>query len=267
VVSGVASELSTDDWESYWKLEQSPFVERDSAYVPLPPHEEAVARLVHAVENAVSLVELTADAGLGKSTVLRRVLTQIRSPHRRSVLMSCPRERDLLPVLLAERLAAHARREPGRPAAWRAVERAIRVAAIQGIRVVIGIDDCEAASAAVRRDIEWLANLGTGLNVRLTVIPAGRPRRGARMGYDRARALSIGLEPLTRSEVERYLTAKFAAAGRIEPVFSPRGITRLHCLSAGVPASLERLATRCLISGAAHRLALIPPELVDAVPE
>ena len=37
---------------------------------------------------------LTADAGLGKSTVLRRAFDEARDPRRRFALVSCPRERD-----------------------------------------------------------------------------------------------------------------------------------------------------------------------------
>ena len=77
--------------------------------------------------------------------------------------------------------------------------------------------------------------------------------------------LAIRLQPLTRSEAERFLTAKLAAAGRDEPAFTPRAITRLHALSAGVPRGLDRLASLALMAGAVRRLEMIPAEVVEGV--
>jgi type II secretory pathway predicted ATPase ExeA len=224
-----------------------------------------VARLVHSVETAERSAYLIADAGLGKSAVLRRVLAEVRAPGRRCVLVSCPREGALLLSVLAERLAERVGGERSGLAGWHAIERAIRLASIQGTHVVIGIDDCETASDSVRRDIDSLAKLGTGLNTRLTVIQAGRPLQARRADAGRRWTLAIGLESLTRSEVERYLGTKLTAAGCNEPIFTPRAVTRLHSLSAGVPRGIEQLAARCLTAGAVRGLDAIPPELVDAL--
>ena len=116
-----------------------------------------------AIESAERRAFLTADAGLGKSTVLRRVLDEARQPAAAIRARELPaRGRLCCLAVLAERLAERVGREPSRLACWRAIERAIRLASIQGIHVVIGIDDCETASAPVRRDIESLASLATG---------------------------------------------------------------------------------------------------------
>ena len=143
----------------------------------------------------------------------------------------------------------------------------MRLASLQGIHVVIGIDDGATASASVRRDIEALANLPIGMNTRLTVIQAARPGQAARL--DRTGSWSNGprLDPLTRSQTDLYLASKLTFAGCESSVFTPRAVTRLHCASAGVPRSIEHLATRCLMTGAADGLEEIPPELVDALDE
>lgn len=258
-------EKSTCDWKLHWGFERAPFAEHDSPYVSLPAHDEAAMRLVHCIETGQRNAFLTADSGLGKSTVLRRVLAETRSGRRRCVLMSCPREGDLLLGGLADRLGQRLGREPSRLTCWRAIERSFRLASIQGIHVVIGIDDCESASSGVRRDIDSLANLWTGSSTRLTIIQAGRPSQALRVDSAQPSTLAIGLESLTRSEAERYLVTKLSGAGCDDPVFTPRAVTRLHCLCAGVPRGIEQLATRCLMAGAMHGLEAIPPELVDTL--
>ena len=225
----------------------------------------AIARLVHAIESAERRAVLTANAGLGKSTVLRRAFDLARGPGRRFALLNCLREGTLLVAMLAERLAAHVGREPSRLAAWRALERAVRLATIQGMHVVIGIDNCEAADNDVRRDIESLANLGAGAGAKMTVIQSGRPRPNRRLDLDAPWTPAITLESLTRAQAEALLTTKLRSAGRDEPVFTSRAVTRLHCLSAGVPRLLEQLAALCLMTAAARGLEVVPPELVDSV--
>jgi type II secretory pathway predicted ATPase ExeA len=254
-------------WKSHWGLERDPFAESDALYVSLPTHDEAVARLVHTIETAERRALVTANAGLGKSTILRKAFAEMQSPRRRFALVSCTREGTLLFALLAERLAERVGREPSRLASWRALERAIRLASIQGIHVVLGIDDCHFASSDARRDIESLANLGTGTNTLLTVVQAGRRSRARRDDRADRWTLAIRLESLTRSEAETFLATKLARAGCRESPFTARAMTRLHCHCGGVPRGLQQLATRCLMAGASRGLLVMPPELVDGLAE
>ena len=136
----------------------------------------------------------------------------------------------------------------------------------QGLQVVIALDDCQALGSDVDRlDLERLEHLDPDPAARLTVIRVGRPAV-----LDEARpaladwGLSIRLMPLTRGQAARYLAARLEAAGRPEPTFTPRALTRLHCLSGGVPGGLDRLARLAMMAGAIRGLEVIPPEVVDA---
>ena len=57
-------------WMPHWGLSRDPFAEIESPYVSLPSHDEAVARLVFAVETAQRRAVFAAPAGLGKTAVL-----------------------------------------------------------------------------------------------------------------------------------------------------------------------------------------------------
>ena len=61
----------------HWGLSRDPFAEFDSPYVSLPSHDEAVARLVFAVETAQRRAVFAAPAGLGKTAVLRKALSRV----------------------------------------------------------------------------------------------------------------------------------------------------------------------------------------------
>jgi MSHA biogenesis protein MshM len=250
----------------HWGLSRDPFAEFDSAYVSLPSHDEAVACLVFAIETTQRRAILAAASGLGKTTVLRKALAQAHSPRRRFASVSCPNDGILLLTLLAERLGQRVGRESGRLGAWRALERAVRVASLQGYHVVMAVDDCDdSVDAATRRDLDSLTHLGSTASTGLTIIQLERTDGGGQPVASGAWLLTAGLDALTRSQAERYLTAKLERAGSSERMFTPRAITRLHAISLGIPRGLERLASRCLMTGAGRGLEVINPDLVDAV--
>jgi MSHA biogenesis protein MshM len=253
-------------WMRHWGLSRDPFAEFDSRYVSLPSHDEAVARLVFAIETSQRRVILAAPAGLGKTMVLRKALSEALSPRRRFASVSSPRDGALLFTLLAERLGQRVGREPSRLGAWRALERAVRLASLQGFQVVLAIDDCDdQVDESARRDLDSLAHLGSTAHPELAIIQLERTAGEAQSSACGAWSLAIGLERLTRSQAESYLASKLEGAGSTERIFTPRAITRLHALSLGVPRGLEQLISRCLMLGAARGLEVIHPDLVDAV--
>jgi general secretion pathway protein A len=252
---------------THWGLTRIPFGEVDSPYVSFPTHEEAIARIVFAVESAKTQAALYAPAGLGKTVVMRQVLDRVRSPRRRLAVLSCPGAGSLLFAVIAERLGYRRRgREAGQPGAWHVLERAVHLAALEGLQVVLMIDDCdESLHEATQRELDSLTRLGPIAKCGLTIVYFGRGGGGA-MGCTReAWSLPIALEPLTRSQADRYLMAKLASAGSSRRLFTPRAITRLHTSAMGVPHDLDQLAACCLMAGAARGLEVIEPDLVDTI--
>ncbi len=253
-------------WMLHWGLSRDPFSENESPYVPSPSHHEAVARVVFAVETAQRRAVLSAPAGMGKTVVLHKAVSDLLNPRRRFAAVNCPHDGTLLFALLAERLCQRVGREPSRLGAWRALERAIRLAALQGDQVVLIVDDCDdRLDATVRRDLDSLAQLGSMTSTGLTVVQLERPGIEAPPAAGDLWSAVISLERLTRSQADAYLATKLQWAGGTERIFTPRAITRLHALSLGVPRGLEQLASICLAAGAVRGLEVINPELVDAV--
>lgn len=252
-------------WTRHWKLAREPFSAQDVAFVATPSHAEAEARLVHTIEAAERTAALLAAPGLGKTLVLARALNQVSGPSRRVARVAGPVDGPTLLAELAEGLHVRLPAGASRPLAWKRLADAVRLARPQGLHVVLAIDDCHhLTDPADRLDLERLVHLDPHPKARLTVVRVGRGP--AEEDSDAcAWGLVIRLQPLTRSEAETFLTAKLAAAGRHEPLFTSRAIIRLHALSAGVPRGLDRLASLALIAGAVRRLEMIPAEVVEGV--
>jgi MSHA biogenesis protein MshM len=253
-------------WIVHWGLNRDPFVERGGPYVPVPGHEEAVARLVHTIEAGHRLAVLSAPAGMGKTLVLGRALAEARDPCRRFAMVSNPMEGGHLYSRLAEKLGSCGLGAASRGAAWLALEQAVRGCALQGFQVVLAVDDCASLIAAgAGDDLRRLGQVGASAGGRVTVLLVlGEESHEGDLSYQ-SWTLAVGLRSLSCSEAETYLTAKLAAAGCREAIFSQRAVTRLHLHSRGSPSGLDRLASLCLMAGAYRGLEAISSDVVEGV--
>ncbi len=248
--------------ERYWTLSRNPFEPgAEGSFVPTPVHVEAIARLRHVIDSGERLAVLEAPAGLGKTTVLDQALNASRDPSRRIAKATAASDGLGLLGALAEGLGA--RSDPGtsRALTWRSLTEAVRLCRLQSLRVVLAVDDCHAVADPA--ELQRLVYLDPHPQARVTVLRVGRPRPDAEPA-DPWR-LAIRLSPLTRAEAESYLLAKLAAAGRSDPLFTPRAVARLHALTLGVPQGLDRLASLALVAGAVRGLEVLGPEVIDRV--
>lgn len=246
----------------HWKLTRDPFAGPSPAYVALPPHEEAVARLLHAIEAGDRSAVLDAGPGLGKTVVLRETLARTRHPGRRIALVSGPPDGLALWQALATALGMAVSDRGG---AWSALRDALRLCRLRGQGVVLAIDDAHLlADRPVVDHLDHLAHLDPHPSARVTILRVGRPPDGD-LAAEGGWGLRVGLGPLTRSEAERYLLARLSAAGRTEPTFTPRAVSALHALSGGVPKGLDRLASLALMAGALRGLEVVGPEVIGDV--
>jgi type II secretory pathway predicted ATPase ExeA len=255
-------------WKRYWQLSADPFHGASVPYVPLPGHQDAVARLIDTIETGQGRAVVQAAAGLGKSRILARALAETRSPTRRAVWLSSPSDGPALLAGLAEGLGRRVVTSASRAMSWRALTEAVRLCRWQRLRVVLVIDDCQhLTGCADRLDLERLMHLDPHPEARVTVLEAHRtdPNREPEPQSAAPWVLRVQLHALTRSDVEIYLTTKLAAAGRAGPAFTTWAINRLHATSAGCPRTLDRLATLALMAGAVRGLEMVTPDVVDAV--
>jgi len=258
-------------WNHHWHLTGDPFLGAGAPYVRTSGHDEAVARLAASIESGERLAVLRAAAGVGKSAVLARAAAETKGPHRRFSRVVGPVDGPGMLAGLAAGLGVALPPGASRPVAWKALVDAVRLCHWQKTQAVLVVDDCqELEDAADRRDLRRLTHLSPDPSARLTVIQTYRePEDGPGPGPDEVPAptwqLVTRLPCLTQSETLRFVSEKLAAAGRVDPAFTPRALGRLHDLSGGVPRGIDRLGSLCLMAGALRGLELVTPDVVDGV--
>ncbi|MFO0890411.1 MAG: ATP-binding protein [Isosphaeraceae bacterium] len=251
-------------WQEYWGLSRDPFLDHESAYIPLPEHEEAAARLSYAVEGGRRWALLSGPAGVGKTRVLRRALEQARRPSRRLALVTGPMDGATLYADLAARLGSRLTPGASREPAWQALHQAARVLAVQGLHLVLGVDAAEALlDGPGRVDLLRLALLGEACGGRVTILVAATEEAALVEGPGFEGGPVASLRPLPLSEARHYLEARLAAAGCRDALFSPRGWSgSISCR--GTSRGLDRLADAlCLMTAAERGLEAVSSEFVD----
>ena len=198
--------------------------------------------------------------------MLHHALAMARNPVRRFALVRSPVDEDDLAIRLAERLGMRIPRGASKSVAWRTLERGICQCSVQGLSVILAVDDCGVLDTGEgRQGLRRLVHLGGSERARVTVLLTDEAdSSGADLGLQ-SWTLKIGLKPLCRSEIETYLIAKLAAAGGREPIFTPHAVARLQVLSGGSPRAVDRLGTLCLMAGASRGVEAVSSELVDSV--
>jgi general secretion pathway protein A len=253
-------------WTRHWGLARDPFSGMDSPYVPLPSHEEALARLIVSVEQRQRVTGLIAGPGMGKTTILRRAITEIRNSRRRALLLQAPSDSGLLLGRIADGLGLPSAVGSDRERLWRALGRALRARAIEGVHVVLVVDGWDTRpDRATMQDMMALLDADGPGSASHSLIRAGTVASDDSANGPEAWAPAIGLERLTRSELERYLGAKIGSAGCRERLFTPRAMSRLHSWSEGIPKAIDELASLSLAAGADQGLEVVTPEVVDGV--
>jgi type II secretory pathway predicted ATPase ExeA len=253
-------------WMRHWGLARDPFAGTDPPYVSIPSHDEALARLVDSIERAQPFIAFIAEAGLGKTTVVRQALRETRNPRRRSVVVHPPSDGRHLLGALADGMGLPFSAGSDRAAVWRSLSRAVRAVALEGTHMVFVLDgwDDEIDRRSLQ-DLRALMDSGSPAAPPVALIRVGRHPLDDPTDRGAPLTLAIGLDRLTRSQAETYVEARLAAAGCRERIITPRALTRLHSWSEGIPRGLDQLATFSLIAGAVQRLEVVSADVVDGV--
>lgn len=254
-------------WREHWRLSFDPFQPGpQTPFVGVPGHQEALARVLDAIENGQRQALVRGERGIGKSLMLTKALESSRSPSRRFARVSCPPDTTTLFALIATRLGRPTRPEAGRAAAWKALQDALLLCRIQRQHAVVIVDDAdELLAPEPRADLERLVRADTHGTSRLSVILACEGHRESDGDWNFPWLLDIRIPSLTRSDVARYLIEKLAAAGRTVPTFSPRAINALYQRTRGVPRGLDRLASLALMAGTVSHAEVVSEMVVEGV--
>lgn len=255
----------------FFSLREQPFgVTPDPRYLYLGPgHREALASLFHGIEAGRGFLSLIAQPGMGKTTLLFRLLQEWKARvHSAFIFQTQCDSRELLRYLLEDFgikgggqdvVSMHAKLNDFLCRENRA-----------GMRPVVFIDEAQNLSDGVLETVRLLTDLEAPDKKLLQIVLAGQPELGERLARRhlsqlRQRiAVQTRLDPLAPPEVAEYIQYRLQVAGYEGGELFTSGALRLIAeYSRGIPRLINNICFNAMSLACAMRSRPILSETVQ----
>jgi general secretion pathway protein A len=259
----------------FYNLREQPFgVTPDARYLYLSrTHREALASLFYGVEMGRGFMALIAPPGMGKTTVLFRLLERLRKSTYTAFLFQTQCDsQEFLRALVADMGITNCgndlvqMREELNEALVR-LKRADR-------RFVLVIDEAQNLEDSVLETVRLLSDFETPSSKLMQIIIAGQPQLAAKLArpsllqFRQRLAILCRLEPFSPAEADHYIDDRLQVAGYDgPPLFTPGARELIAARSRGIPRNINNLCFNALSLGCALKRKKIDREIVQEVVE
>ncbi len=213
-------------------------------------HAEALAALHYGLSERRGLLVLTAEPGMGKTTLLHYLVGRWRDRAQVAFLFRPPESRDeMMTAVLADLGLACA----GDLCEKRQMLQALALECHrQGRRLLLVFDEAQAIPASVLEEIRLLSNLETPQEKLIEIVLAGQPALSERLEYPESAQLGqricvrTDVGRLKAEDVARYISHRLRVAGLKRRIFSRRALELAAWASDGVPRRINALCFEAL---------------------
>jgi len=259
-------------YAEYFGLTEPPFsIAPDPRYLfPSEQHREALAHLAYGAAEGDGFIQLTGEIGTGKTTLVRRLLSEMPEAVEIAFIFNPEVSRTgLLRGILAELGLPRPAADADRSELAERLYRHLLGAHARGRRVVLVIDEAQRLGADVLEEVRLLTNFETDRRKLLNVILVGQPELRETLARGDLRQLAqritarYHLAPLRGPETEAYIRHRLRLAGAPGRVFRPRAVSVVHRHSGGVPRLINAICDRALMAAYARGLREVTPRMVE----
>lgn len=274
IACGEEGERPAPDLLAFYGFRQQPFnVTPDPAYLYFSPvHREAMSAISLGVENLRGFIALIAEPGMGKTTLLNKLMEELRDSARVVFLFQTQcNSGELLRYLLAELevdclgmdiVAMH-----------KALSQALFEEMLQGRRFVLIVDEAQNLQDSVLETIRLLSDYETTHSKLIQIVLAGQPqlvdtlRRPGLAQLRQRIAVLAGLKPMDATETAEYVNHRLHAAGWSgeESLFVPDALALIAESSAGVPRTINNICFNAMLAGYLQKQKTLNAEIVKKV--
>lgn len=228
-------------------------------------HQEALAHLKYGVMSDGGFILLTGEVGTGKTTLCRRLLSDLPSDVETAFVIN---PRVTAGELLASICDEFGISYPASASIKILVDQLLQYLLIchsEGRHAVLIIDEAQNLSRDLLEQLRLLTNLETNERKLLQIILLGQPELLQMLSQEDLRQFSqritarFHLDGLNRAETHEYIAHRMTVAGGDPAVFPRRSTNQIHRLSAGIPRVINLICDRSLLGAyAANQLSVRP---------
>ncbi len=206
---------------------------------------------------------LTAEAGSGKTTICRQVVSQLH-PNKYRV---CYVTLSTGSVLDSYNIIAHAfglDRFTSRAAAFKAIQETVSRLAVETRQYpVLIFDEAHHLHNTILEELRLLTNYEMDSEKRLCLLLVGlselrrRLQMAAHVSLAQRIVIRCGMGGLTTDEVGGYISHRLQLAGCESELFEPEALNALALASKGLPRVLDRLTHFALVAAAQNKSRMV----------
>ena len=271
-------------YEEYFGFLEKPFsLTPDPKYLyRSESHANAFELLQYAIRRREGFVVVTGDIGTGKTTLCRALLEQIdRRTFSALVLNPFLSEDDLLKLILQD--FGVVSREEMRAGRLGGVSKQELIDTLYDFLLgllplhasaVLIIDEAQNLPLQVLEQLRILSNLETDKEKLLRIIMVGQLnlqpllRSPELRQLDQRVSIRYELKPLTREEMEAYITHRLRVAGGSNAVsFTPKALHHVHQYTGGIPRLINLICDRALLGAFSARVNKVTHDLIERAAE
>jgi len=257
----------------YYGLHEQPFgVTPDPRYLFFSQgHREALAAIYYAIEERRGFSALVAKPGMGKTTLLFRLLESLQESARTAFLFQAGQDsRDFLDSLVRD--LGIAAKSTDLPALHEALNTMLVKEMEEDRRVVVVIDEAQNLTEDMLEQVRLLSNFETPAAKMMHIVLAGQPGLADKLASPtltqlRQRVGSVAhLPALTLKEVTEYVDHRLNAAGYRGPqLFASDVLQSITTISEGIPRNINSICFQALALGFVYQKRQIDLEIVREV--
>jgi type II secretory pathway predicted ATPase ExeA len=239
---------------NFFGLNEQPFgVTPDPRFLYMSPaHEEAFASLVYGIETGRGFAALIAGPGLGKTTVLLRLMERLQDSARTAFLFQTHLQSgEFLKSIVADLGVEPASQNLSD------LQRQFTDVLVQesrsGKRVVVAIDEAQNLDNATLEMVRMLSNFETPRAKLLQIILVGQKELADKLARPELEQLRQRVSVITHfppfppHEVAKYIEHRLRVAGyKGRPLFTPSALRRIAEQSRGIPRDINNLCFHAL---------------------
>jgi type II secretory pathway predicted ATPase ExeA len=257
---------------SFYGLSEQPFgVTPDPAYLYLShAHQEAFGALSEGIRNLRGFMALIADSGMGKTTLLNKLMEDERDTARIVFLFQTQcNSRELLRYILGELGVSHAGMDL--VAMHRALNEFLFQGLFEGRRFVLVVDEAQNLQDSTLETIRLLSDFETTHTKLLQIVLAGQPQLAdklmrSNLSQLRQRiAVVANLDAMDAAETARYIEHRLQVAGSSKPIFTAAALALIAERSQGIPRSINNICCNALQMACAQGCQTIDVDIVQKV--
>lgn len=245
-------------YRKFYGFQERPFeITPDPKFVYLSEiHKEALAHLQYAVREGKGFSVITGEAGTGKTTLVRMLLSKLDGRVRTSFIFNPILDRADFLNYVCDDLGIKSDGMKSRGQSLAALHNFLLDCFARDEKVFLIIDEAQSLEPALLQEVRLLTNLETSKNKLLHVILLGQPELNQTLAEPRFRPLKqritvrYHLRSLRFKETKEYMQYRLKRAGsRNLSIFDHGAIREIYRYSKGIPRLINIVCDNALLTG------------------